>query len=315
MKIRKIICILIVFSLLLVSAAQAETDQNRIGFTLSDGHDGIRLTTSMIPDQPFSIGLPEGIEPRDLFNLIRPDMIPMLIDSFAETITERSNEKAKETQKGFFSGDLFEQANEKQIIDFNTEDMQLLITDLTGRLRETDAETKTILERILQLLIRQIKETKIRVIAYDQGRYLTVHIGEEKDTLLIISADLSEKETYRIVIGRGTGAAAYYDEIICKENGTETDYVFSLYRTTAPTFRMVSEQDCVQFAEIRVSDLGDRAFEFKGELHSVLLPETAVITGSRPAGEEKVNIEMNIEEHGEEMTEVLIPILFKLMTL
>ena len=78
---------------------------------------------------------------------------------------------------------------------------------------------------------------------------------------------------------------------------------------------MVSEQDCVQFAEIRVSDLADRAFEFKGELHSVLLPETAVITGSRPAGEEKVNIEMNIEEHGEEMTEVLIPILFKLMTL
>ena len=317
MKIRKIILILNIFSLLLVSLAQAETDRNRIGLTLSDERGEIRLTTSMIPDQPFSISLPEGIESRDLFNLIRPNMIPMLIDSFAEAIREQNNEIIGKIQKGFFSGDLFEQAYEKKTIDFNKDNMQLLITDLIGRIQGIDAETKMSLERIMQLFIRQIyeNEEKISISSFDQGRYLTVNIGGKQETVLIVSADLSEKDTYRIVIGKGIGSAAYYDEISCKISSTETDYIFSLYRTTVPTFRMVSEQDCVHFVEIRITDQGDKAFEFMGEIHSVLLPETAVITGNRPAEEEKINIEMNIGEREEEITEVLMPILFQLMTL
>jgi hypothetical protein len=317
MKIRKIISILIIFSLLLVSFPQAEADQNRIGLTLSDERGEIRLTTSMIPDQPFSISLPEGIESRDLFNLIRPNMLPMVLDSFARAIMERNNEIIVKPQKGFFSGDLFEQAYEKKIIDFTKDDIQLLITDLIGQLQGIDADVKNSLERIMKLFIRQVyeKEKKISISYYDQGHYLTINIGGKQETVLIVSADLSEKNTYRIVIGRGTGNVAYYDEISCKQSGTETDYIFSLYRTTVPTFRMVSEQDCVQFAEIRITDQGDKAFEFEGEIHSVLLPEVAVITGNRPAGEEKVNIEMNIGEREQETTEVLMPILFQLMML
>lgn len=317
MKIRKIISILIIYSLLLVSLAQAETDQNRIGFTLYDERGEVRLITSMIPNQPFSISLPDGVESRDLFNLIRPNMIQMLIDSFAKAIKERNNEIIKVTQKGFFSGDLFEQAYVKEIIDLNKDDMQLLITDMIGQLQGIDSDAKSSLERIMQLFIRQIyeKEKKISISSYDQGRYLTINFGGKQETVLIVSADLSEKDTYRIVIGRGIGNVAYYDEISCKISGTETDYIFSLYRTTVPTFRMVSEQDCLQFAEIRINDQGDKAFEFMGEIHSVLLPETAVITGNRPAGEEKVNVEIKLGEHGEEITEVLMPILFQLMTL
>lgn len=316
MKIRKIISILIIFSLLPVSLAQAETAQNRIGFTLSDEHGEIHLTTSMIPDQPFLISLPEGIESRDLFNLIRPNMIPMVIDNFAKAISEQNNEIKGKIQKGFFSGDVFEQAYEKKTIDFNKDDIQLLITDLIGRLQGIDAEAKNSLERIMQFFIRQMyeNEKKISISSFDQGRYVTVNIGGKQETILIVSADLSEKDTYRIVIGQGTGSAVYYDEISCKISGTEIDYIFSLYRTTVPTFRMVSEQDCVQFAEIRITDQGDKAFEFMGEIHSVLLPETAVITGNRPAEEEKINIDMNIGEREEGITDVLMPILFQLMT-
>jgi len=319
MKIQRIIYILIACCLLFVSNVHAEDDQKRISFSLSVENEKLCLTTSMVSEQPFSIELPEGIKARDLFNVIKPDILPEMMVCFAETIIARNNEKSTEIQTGFFSGDLFDLETEKQVIVTDKEDMQLMLSDLISRIpeKEMDAETKNSIERIIQLLIRQIyeNETTISISTYDQGHYLTVDISGKQGTMLIISVDLSEKDTYRIVTGRGTGGAAvYYDEISCKQNGTETDYIFSLYRTTAPTFRMVREQDCVQFAEIRVTDQGDKSFEFKGEIHSVLLPEAVGIIGNRPAGEEKVSIEMNIGGREEEMTEVLMPILFNLMT-
>jgi len=318
MKIRKTIYILIIISLLFVLLAHAENDQKRIGINLSDENGELRLITTMVPDQPYSVNLPEGIESQDLFNMIRPDILPKLIDCFAETIMARNNENSKKVQKGFFSGDLFEQASEKQVIDINKEDMQLLLTDLINRIQEKDMDAATInsLDRIMQLCVKQIygNETRTSICSYDQGRYLTVSFGRKQDTILSISADFSEKDTYRIVIGRGTADAVYYDEIICKKNNMETEYVFSLFRTTAPTFRMVREQDCVQFEEIRITDQDNKAFEFEGEIHSVLLPEATVITGYRHAEEEKVSIEINFGDYEEEITGILKQILFALMT-
>ena len=318
MRIRKSFYILIAFILFFVSFVYAETEQDRISFIFSPQHGEICLTTSAIPNQYFSIKLPDGIESQDLFNMIRPEIIPRVIDCFVETIMARNNQNAKEKQKGFFSGDLFEQASEKQEIDLSKEDMQLLLNDLISRIqgKEIDAETKASIERIMQLFIRQIceEDRKVKISTYDQGRYLTLNIAWKQDTILIISADLSEKDTYRIVIGRGTDNAVYYDEISCKQNGMETDWVFSLYRTMAPSFGMVNEQDCVQFAEVRITDLNNKAVHFEGEIHSVLLPVAAGISGEKPAGEEEISIEIYIGKNKEEITEVLIPILDNLMT-
>ena len=316
MKTHKVLYILIAFVLLFVTFADAETENNRINFTVSVENGEIRLIAPTVPEQSIAIELPEGIESRDLFVILRPDIIQILTDCFAETVTSRSEETAK-VIKGFFSGDLFEKATEKQVIDINKEDIQLILSDLISQIqkKEIKSDEKESFERILRWIITQIygNNTITHISIFDHGRYLTVNVCENQQTKLIISADLTEKDAYRIVIGRGAENAVYYDEIISKKNNMETDYVFSLFTTTAPAFRMVSEQDCVHFTEIKITDQGNGAFEFEGEIQSVLLPGTARISGKNPVGEKKIHIEISLGDQAANISEILLPILFKLL--
>ena len=320
---KRIICLLISFSLLLVTFTGAISEEVKINFTFQDDGTDIRFLTSLLPEHKLPvIPPPEGMESKDVFALLQPDLLPALIRGFGETITEWNKEKAS-TEKGFFVGDLFEHAGEKEVIDINANDTEILISRLAGHLAETEtggqdeaaaAKRAENISSALKFLEKQIagEETTARISTFDKNRYFTIDIQNHQETVLSLSADLSQKDTVCLLICRGAGDAVYYEEINCVSHEAETDYTISLYRTEAPSFRIIKEQECMQFSEIRFNKKSEDTFDFEGEIQSVLLPSAAKINGGKSIDEDgkgTISVDMAYDEQNQGIPGMMIKIL------
>ena len=317
---RKIICFFVVIILLIQSSAISE-DAASFSFTLMDNGDDICFETSLIPDTKTVIPLPDGIDADCLFNLIKPDTLPGMVRVFRETAADWSKEKAK-SQTGTYSGDLFESASERTEIILEPEDTKLFFEDLIRHIPAADKpadvevpdeNTVKSAESISRFIADYISEsgTSILISTYDTC-YITIEMINQQETIMTISTDLSENNAFRAVIAKGSGNAAYYEEITCQESDAETETAFSLFRTKASSFRMVNEQDCLQYAEIRFKDREESSCYFEGEIHSVLLPSPARITGTRShdeTGQDKVHAELSIDGQEQGLTEILTTVL------
>ena len=319
MIMKRFLCILLSASYLLVSYALSEKDNTIISFAVMNDGDRISFTTSLLPNNTLTVIHPEAVDSDCLFSLIEPETFPDLVSCFNGLIQDRNAEMAT-IQNGCYVGDLFESACEKQYLELNEKDIEPLCNDLVERFRSgTDSglNKESDIEYVLKLFAAQLfnQETTACISTFDR-QYITIEIVRRLETLFTISADLRAKDSYRVVIGRRAGDMVYYEEITCRRSNDETDYFYSLYRTEAPSFRMVSEEDCIQFAEFRCMDDKDDRFSFDGEIESVLLSSTAKITGGSMTGNDKRNIvyaEMEIEEQAQGIIDTIIPALYSVL--
>ena len=320
---KRILCLLISFSLFLVLYMPALSENVKISFIIQDDGKDILLKSSLLPEGVIPVAHPEGKESGNAFALLYPDLLPELIRGFGEKITEWNKKKAS-IEKGSFVGDLFEHASEKEVIEIDAKDIDMLIGELAGQL--TDPETNNVedetpaaqnaayLSAALRSSAGQIfnEETTVRICTFDKNRYFTIDIQNRQDTVVSLSADISQKDSVSLLIVRGAGSAVYYEEINCVSHDTETNYSISLFRSEAPSFRMIKEQECVQFSEIRFDKKSEDTFAFEGEIQSVLLPSAARISGSKGIGENgkgMISVDMAFEEENQEIPVILINVM------
>lgn len=322
---KRIICLLILFSLLFTAAAQAESENAEIGFSLENDGEELRFSTTILPEGPFLLGRPEDLPATELFSLIRPELLPGLLSDFREAVIDRNQENAK-TEKGAFAGDLFEFAGERESLTLKAADLETLAAEISSRMRDpepsgsalTDAGTAEAAEHLMKLLAGQAAEAETTVFlnTYDQGRYFTANLVSEGKTVMTMSADQAEENTCRLAVGRGAGNAAYYELITCDTDETGIRYVFRLFRTRTPSLRTAGIDDCVLSAEIRFANITDESFDFEGTIRTSQLPSAAKVSGSRIAGEDgkgKISGSLTFERQNDGSAVFLRAILLQLL--
>ena len=326
MSMKRFFCILTaIFFVFSACAATAENENKKITFTVTDEGDTISLTTSLLPEQKMTIYRAESGDPVDLFALIRPDLLPRLLICFRDTVLDLNKERAS-AQTGSYAGDLFEHASTKEEIELTGEEMSGLISETASRwpnpLNEaTGASLQPETLKRLEQIVRSITDktfgpnTRAKISTYDQ-KYLTISILRGEEIIAALSADLYGKDGFRMLLARGAADSVFYEEITCVESTEGIDYASSFFRANAPSFRMVSEQDCVQFAEIRFTGFAGEDYAFEGEIQSVLFASTMHIKGNRMQGEDgrgMISTELEAEGQIMELAEMLIPMLYSFL--
>ena len=325
MIIRRFFYVLLSVCFLFTATSQAENANTKISLTVMDDGDEIVLSTSLLPDNSITIIHPEGSDSKSVFSLFRPETLPEMLSCFKDVILDWNREKSI-ILNGFYVGDLFDHASVKEYLEIGPEEMDRLCSDLAGYFQisgksaaETDSKTNAIsgIGYILRSLIAQLfdQDTTACISTFD-NQYITIDINRLQETFITISADFSEKNTFSLLMGRRTGDAVYYEELICNRDDDKVDYVISLYRTEIPSFRIIVEQDCIQFAEIHCKNAGSDSFSFEGEIQSILLPSRVSINGKRMTGEENRGIicaEMEVQGQAQEINDTLLPILYSIL--
>ena len=311
MIIRRFLYILLSVFFLVTSPVIAENEKDKISFMIMEDENEIYLCSSLIPDSRITIFHPEATDLESFFSLIRPDFLPELINCFKDVITETNKEKAT-VYKGFYVGELFEHATEREFIELNREEIKHFCTVLAENCHyssQTEADPSTnkskCVESILDSFVDYLfdYETTACISTFDK-QYITINIVRQHKPIAVISADFSAKDSFRILVARSAGDATYFEELTCKNVNDKIEYTVSLYRTETSSFRMISEQDCLQFAEIRCINTENERYSFEGEIQSVLLTSAAHVRGSRMIGEDNrdvIRIEMEIEENAQEI--------------
>ena len=327
MSMKRFLCILISICFICAAyAATAENENKKITFTVTDEGDKICLATSLLPEQKTTIYQAENGETGDLFALIQPELLPRLLLCFRDAVLEMNREGANR-EEGTFAGDLFDRAKTKDEIEVTGADLCTLISAATDRCRqnpenETTESTMTpeTAKRMEQMICSAAGKIfdlniKARISTYDQ-KYMLISVLRNGEVLLTLSADLSEKDTFRLLLARRVAGSVFYEEITCAEGPEAIVYISSLYRSEASSFRMVQEQECVQFAEIRFMDIAGDNYAFEGELLSALFDSTMAIKGKRTTGENgrgTISTDLIPEGEGTDPAEILIQVFINLM--
>ena len=318
MSIKRVICLLTAFSLiacfLTVSSAAAES--STVAFSLRDDGEEIFLETTLLPEGRITVTHPEGTESGALFALIGPEALPEILEGFRGAVTALNGEKA-EIRKGLYAGDLFDQATEQALLTLSAEEAVQLAGKTAERMREAGSAAADGAEALLKAFVKQVfdNETKACISTYDTDRYITIEIERGGEILMTLSADLWDRDALNTAICRGAGGAAYYETIRCNRNEAGIEYLFDLYRTTAPSLRMVRADECVQSGSLRISSLSGGDYDFEGELQTALLPSAAGIRGSRRSGADgkgRIDAEMAFEGETDSLTYSLLTILYSL---
>ena len=320
MKNKRLICFLISFVLLLLSYAHASDKTEDIRIILSDSEEGISISMPLFSGQSYTMPGLNGVSLRDIILLLRPDTFYELTDCYRNALTDMYREKAGVIHKGIYAGDLFENASEEQIVEADGKDAGHLLTELLFRIISyaekalPDDMDNGHLESLLSRIEGQEfgEETKVSIRAYDNAAYQTINIFYHNQCVLTISSDLTEKDECRFVIGRGAGAADYYEEISCRRNDDDAaEYEIGLYRTSAPAFRMAGKQECVLTVKLQCQNTDDNRIEFNGEARSVLLPYSARIQGYgsfHDEGQQSISADLIFDEQAENTAEFLLTV-------
>ena len=290
MSMKRFLCILVTICFIIPAcSATAENENKKITFTVTDEGDAICLTTSLLPEQKTTIYRAENGDAEDVFALIRPEILPRLLLCFRETVLDLNS----------YAGDLFEHAITKEEIELTGEAVNNLISEIAGRFQNTldettgaflQPETMKKLEQVLRSIAGKVFDanTRARISTYDR-KYFTIDIIRGEEVMIALSADLSVTDGFHILLARRAADSVFYEELTCDESPEGIEYASSLFRSEAPAFRMISEQDCVQFAEIRFTGIAGEDYAFEGGIQSVLFESSLHIKGNRTQGAGKAS--------------------------
>ena len=328
MSMKRFLCILVTICFIISACvATAENENKKITFTVTDEGDAICLTTSLLPEQKTTIYRAENGDVEDIFALIRPEVLPRLLLCFREAVLDLNKERAS-THEGSYAGDLFEHAITKEEIELTGEAVNNLISETAGRFQNTldettgaslQPETLKKLEQVLRSIAGKVFDTntRARISTYDR-KYFTIDIIRGEEVMIALSADLSGTDGFHILLARRAADSVFYEELTCDESPEGIEYASSLFRSEAPAFRMISEQDCVQFAEIRFTGIAGEDYAFEGGIQSVLFESSLHIKGNRTQGAQgrgTISTELEAEGQGSEFSEQLIPMLNSILQL
>lgn len=328
MSMKRFMCILVTICFLISACvATAENENKKITFTVTDEGDAICLTTSLLPEQKTTIYRAENGNVEDIFALIRPEVLPRLLLCFREAVLDLNKERAS-THEGSYAGDLFEHAITKEEIELTGEAVKNLISETAGRFQNTldettgaslQPETLKKLEQVLRSIAGKVFDTntRARISTYDR-KYFTIDIIRGEEVMIALSADLSGTDGFHILLAQRAADSVFYEELTCDESPEGIEYASSLFRSEAPAFRMISEQDCVQFAEIRFTGIAGEDYAFEGGIQSVLFESSLHIKGNRTQGAQgrgTISTELEAEGQGSEFAEQLIPMLNSILQL
>ena len=250
-----------------------------------------------------------------------------LLLCFREAVLDLNKERAS-THEGSYAGDLFEHAITKEEIELTGEAVNNLISETAGRFQNTldettgaslQPETLKKLEQVLRSIAGKVFDTntRARISTYDR-KYFTIDIIRSEEVMIALSADLSGTDGFHILLARRAADSVFYEELTCDESPEGIEYASSLFRSEAPAFRMISEQDCVQFAEIRFTGIAGEDYAFEGGIQSVLFESSLHIKGNRTQGAQgrgTISTELEAEGQGPEFAEQLIPMLNSILQL
>ena len=323
---KRFLCILISFIFVISACTAMAESENNITLTLSDEGDAISLTTSLLPEQKTTILRAENGDAGEVLALMLPEIPIRLLACFRDAVLEM-NKKGAIREEGSYAGDLFDHAKTKEEIELTGEDLNVLISAATERCQQNQGnettespmtpETAKKADQMIRSAAGKIFDlnTKVRISTYDQ-KYLVISVLRGGEVILTLSADLSENEAFRILLARGAAGSVFYEDMTCAAGPEAIVYISSLYRSEASSFRMVREQDCVQFTEIRFTDMAGGNYAFEGELLSVLFDSTMAVKGKKTTGENGrgvISAEITPEGEGPVPVEILIRILNSLV--
>ena len=280
---RRFFCLLISSLLVFASFSYAEENEKQVEFEVVDNGKEISLKTSLLPGRDITLWHPEGNDTQMIFSyLTQPGFFADCLNSLKRAIIDR-NKTEGSVLYGYYTGDLFEEAFKKEELILSSDELKLLLADISKYYEYGETETTGIAAGLFSRLISRVTEedTVFSISTYNEDRFITIEVIQNDLDLMTLSLDYPDENTVGLLIGTGAGDAIYYEEVSCTKSDGKYNYSISLFRTEGESFRQVSEQDCLNFCELHTGDMNILSYDFDGEIQSVLMPAAAYVAGRR----------------------------------
>ncbi len=131
------------------------------------------------------------------------------------------------TREGYFSGDAFETASIVQEISFSYGDLLMLGRKIRAALQDEGIELPDG-DDLLDMLTPQ-RNVRLDLKIFDEGKYASLNVLKGEDTVMTVSANLSDPDCLLLVTGYGFGGKNYYSRILAEKSENRLDMTEMLY--------------------------------------------------------------------------------------
>ena len=207
----------------------AGEQDTRIRLDIYADNDQIYITSSLIPDTCIRIS---GINPAQIGDaaaeLIRNIRSGKMTEIAEGCIRDWIAFMQPETREGSFSGDAFEQATSMQRITFSWGDLMMLGRNTLKALK-TEGLSGELLEGDWSELLTPQRNIRFDLKIFDGGKYASLGVLDGADTVMTVSANLSDPDCALVITGCGTGGKNYYSSILAEKKENRVDITEMLY--------------------------------------------------------------------------------------
>ena len=131
------------------------------------------------------------------------------------------------TREGYFSGDAFETASIVQEISFSWGDLLMLGRKIRAALLNEGIELPD--EDSLPEMITPQRNIRFDLKIFDEGKYASLNVLKGEDTVMTVSANLSDPDCLLLITGCGFGGKNYYSRLLAEKSENRLDITEMLY--------------------------------------------------------------------------------------
>ena len=178
------------------------------------------------------------------------------------------------TTQGIFAGELFDSAGTKTSCEFPLDDLIVLW------MSQTDVPLFTSLEETGAVL---------KVSGFDENKYLSAEVCKNEETVMTVSADLSDQAVIRLLFSWVEAGRTYFREVNFQpeEGGILLSSAF--YSGSGTSWRMVKESSPLFEEKLSVISVTENESAFYLELSAPTLSSPLCVSGSFETGDDSVS--------------------------
>ena len=298
---KKICCLLLVLACNFIFPALAD-EPVTVSCSLSDstGHISVTadlfedegclyLLSSLCPDHFLIIARekdPFYFNPVDLMQLT-PESIKSVTEAIYSAFLNEAERRLSPVRYGLFTGDAFDSARSERKASFVTGDFLIMLNRLSAR-KDTDKNNEQatrLMAGVSEYLGRFFSflssgdDTGFILKEYDEGKYASLDIFDDRGAIMTVSADLSSGTGYKTVTGYSKGGTVYHRVTDIFPERKLTVIHSALYAGTEG-FRKTQETKSPLFTEqLLLSETAENGYLFEYTLNAASLSEPLHVNG------------------------------------
>ena len=204
------------------------------------------------------------------FQLLHPDKAAAYALKVKTLLFDWLKAQKGTRERGVFAGELFDTAGEKTSCAFPLSDLIALW------MGQTDAP-----------LFAFIDETDavLKVSSFDENKYISADVCKNEETVMTVSADLSEEAQTKLLFAWAEDGRTYFREVSFRPEEGSVVLSSAFYAGSGTSWRSVKESSPLFEEKLTVISVTENEAAFFGELSAPALSAPLCVSGSFETGE------------------------------